>query len=261
MIQTLESVPTVVLLVLVVGGTAIVTAFLTYFVRTHVNEQVHSGNNEVAGFMFAGVSVIYGVLLAFIVLVVWQTFQDAAIVVEQEANTLVDIYRIGQELPEPYGTELKSDVAEYANRVINDEWPRMVNGDESPQVQETVEKVWNLHRELNSNLPSASNHPEKLFDLLVQLGNDRRIRLLDSRSELPGLMWALLIGGELATIAFTLYFRAPTSGAHLTMAALFAGLLAFVLVLIIELDSPFAGGIVIQPRAFQQALELFARLH
>src|SRR6476661_3477493 len=107
MIQSLESIPTLFLLLLVVGGTALVTAVLTWIIRTHVSERVHIGNNEVAGFLFAGVSVIYGVLLAFLVLVVWQTFQDAALVVEQEANTLVDIFRIGQELPTPFSTELE----------------------------------------------------------------------------------------------------------------------------------------------------------
>lgn len=260
MIQILESIPTPFLLVLVVGATALVTAAVTYFIRTHVSEQVHSGNNEVAGFMFAGVSVIYGVLLAFLVLVVWQTFQDTALVVEQEANTLVDIFRIGQELDTPYNTEIESYAVEYANRVVNDEWPLMVNGNESPGVEDTIEKFWTVHRAIEAAPTAPQNHTEKLFELLQDLGNKRRIRLLDSRTELPGLMWALLIGGGIVTIGFTFFFRAPTSAAHLSMAAMFAGLLAFVLVLIIELDSPFAGSVRLEPRAFQQALELFARL-
>src|SRR5689334_21793626 len=50
MIEILESIPTPFLLLIVVGGTALVTALLTYFIRTHVSEQVHIGNNEVAGF-------------------------------------------------------------------------------------------------------------------------------------------------------------------------------------------------------------------
>jgi hypothetical protein len=44
------------------------------------------------------------------------------------------------------------------------------------------------------------------------------------------------------------------------MGALFAGLVAFVLLLIIELDSPFAGEIKVEPLSFQQALDAFNRL-
>lgn len=260
MVYLLESIPTPLLLLLVVGGTGVLTAALTYFVRIHVNEQVHRGNNEVAGFMFAGVSVIYGVLLAFLVLVVWQTYQDTAVTVEQEANALTDIFRIGQELPEPYGSQVQNDAIEYANRVISDEWAVMALGRQSANVDETIEKFWTLHRMMDADPAKPEIHPQELFDTLEILGNTRRIRLLDSRSDLPPLMWALLIGGAGLTIGFTFFFRAPTTVAHLAMAALFGGLLAFVLILIVELDSPFNGSIRIEPHAFQQALELFARL-
>ena len=43
-----------------------------------------SSNNEIAGFKFATVGVIYAVLLAFAVIVVWEKFADAETAVVHE---------------------------------------------------------------------------------------------------------------------------------------------------------------------------------
>ena len=53
-------------------------------------------NNEVAGFKFATVGVLYAVLLAFAVIVVWEKFSDADKSVVQEAGAAATIYRIAE---------------------------------------------------------------------------------------------------------------------------------------------------------------------
>jgi hypothetical protein len=255
--ELLLTVPTPLLVLMVVGGSALLTAGVTYFVRMRVSEKIHQANNEVAGFLFSAVAVVYGVLLAFIVLVVWQTFLDAQVTVEREANIVVNLFRIGQELPEPYGAQLQEYATDYAQRVVDIEWSEMGYARSSPVVGGALENLWTVHRALHAANLDRDTHQEQFFQLLDDLGDERRIRLLDSRSELPGLMWVLLIGGGIVTLGFTLFLRAPTYQAHLLMAGMFAGLVAFVLVLIIELDTPFSGDVRIEPQAFRQALELF----
>ncbi len=256
----LLNVPTPLLILLIVGGSALITVAVTHFVRTHINEKIHRENNEVAGFIFAAVGVIYGVLLAFMVLVVQQSFENAQATVEHEANSLVTIYRLAQELPEPYRSELKRLAVEYGERVVNQEWEAMARGESSAEVDQTIEKVWELHQRLHTTKVELGSHASDFFQAVITLGNDRRIRLLQSRIELSSLLWVLLISGGILTIGFTLFLRAPNHIAHLLMAAMFAGLVAFVLLLIIELDNPFTGDVSVQPLAFQQALQLFARV-
>ena len=43
-------------------------------------------NNEIAGFKFATVGVIYAVLLAFAVIIAWERFSDAESAVVQESG-------------------------------------------------------------------------------------------------------------------------------------------------------------------------------
>ncbi len=252
--------PTPVLVLLIVGGSIALSVALTYLVRRRVDEQTHQANNEVAGFIFAAVGVVYGVLLAFMVLVVWQEFEEAQSSIEHEANVAVNIYRLAQELPAPYASRLQVDIVEYTERVVNQEWATMQTGDASPDVDATIEKMWTEHRALHeSNLP-LSSHEGELFDSIQSLTDLRRIRLLESRLEIPTLMWILLIGGAAVTLGFTLFLRAPNWKAHLLMAAMFSGLVAFVLLLIVELDNPFTGDVHVPPTAFQLALQLFSKL-
>ena len=51
-------------------------------------------NNEVAGFKFATVGVLYAVLLAFAVIVVWEKFNEAESNVALEAGAAVTLYRL-----------------------------------------------------------------------------------------------------------------------------------------------------------------------
>lgn len=251
---------TPVLILLIVGGTAAVTVVLTYIVRRLVDEQVHQANNEVAGYFFSAVAVIYGVLLAFMVLVVWQSYEDAGLTAENEANALVRVYRVGEDIQDPYGGQIRVLAEVYAQQVVNIEWDKMSRGDNSTEVDDTLDKLWAVHRQVHNDPTDVEGRASKLFDAVDDLGSQRRIRLLESSQQIPLLMWYLLILGGIGTLGFTLFLRAPNWKAHLLMAAIFAGLVAFVLVLIIELDNPFTGDIKITPIAFQQALATFARL-
>jgi hypothetical protein len=256
----LLSIPSYVLLPVILLGSALFAMAATYAVRKQVDEQVHKDNTEVAGFIFAAVGVIYGVLLAFMVLVVWQEYAEANVSAQHEANALANVYRLAGGFPDPFGPRLQAAAVHYGRTVVADEWPKMAVGEPSERATEAIESLWAIHRELHLDKATADEHEDDLFQSLERLSNERRIRLLASRDELPGLLWLLLIGGGLVTIGFTLFLRAPNSVAHLLMAAAFAALVAFVIFLIVELDNPFAGEVHVRPIALEQTLQLFEYL-
>ena len=64
-------------------------------------------NNEVAGFKFAVVGVFYAVLLAFVVIAVWEDFRKTEEAVRDEAKAAVDLHRITFALPVEGGGEIQ----------------------------------------------------------------------------------------------------------------------------------------------------------
>ena len=72
--------------VLVVGGVCLVSLVGFELVHRLVPAQSRQRHNDVAGFIYAALGVIYAVLLALVVIAVWQQYQAADATVEQEAK-------------------------------------------------------------------------------------------------------------------------------------------------------------------------------
>ena len=78
--------PTVVYGVLVVGGVCLLALGGFELVHRLVPASARQRHNDVAGFIYAALGVIYAVLLALVVIAVWEQYGAAKETVEQEAN-------------------------------------------------------------------------------------------------------------------------------------------------------------------------------
>ena len=72
----LTSRPVWVLILLLILATALAMTG-PFLVRSRVSLTQLRTNNEVAGFKFAVIGVLYAVLLAFVVIITWERFYDA----------------------------------------------------------------------------------------------------------------------------------------------------------------------------------------
>src|SRR5215213_11719260 len=79
-------------------------------------------NNEVAGFKFATVGVLYAVLLAFAVIIVWEKFSKAEDAVAQEAGAMATLYRLADGIGGDPGAALRSGVTRYAQVAMAEDW-------------------------------------------------------------------------------------------------------------------------------------------
>src|SRR5277367_2702651 len=82
----LSSLPIWQLVALVVVLPTAIAMAAQILIHRWVGFQKLARNNEIAGFKFATVGVIYAVLLAFTVIAVWEKFNEGEIAVEQEAG-------------------------------------------------------------------------------------------------------------------------------------------------------------------------------
>src|SRR5918997_4360927 len=79
---------TVVYGVLIVGGACLAAVAGLVLVQRLVPASIRKENNDVAGFIYAALGVIYAVLLALVVIAVWEDFGRGRVTVEGEANSL-----------------------------------------------------------------------------------------------------------------------------------------------------------------------------
>ena len=114
-----------VLLLFIFTGLAMTGPFL---VRLRIRLAHLRGNNEVAGFKFAVIGVLYAVLLAFVVIVSWERFYDAEKALAREAGAAATIYRLCPGLDESSCGAVHENLAAYLRSVLADDWPAMVRG-------------------------------------------------------------------------------------------------------------------------------------
>src|SRR4051812_21824674 len=70
------------------------------FLQRSVNRDELRESQEVAAAIYAVIGTIYAVILAFVVVVVWEQFNDADRVVHEEASHLGNLRQMAQAFPE-----------------------------------------------------------------------------------------------------------------------------------------------------------------
>jgi len=84
-------------------------------------------------------------------------------------------------------------------------------------------------------------------------------RVNDATEGIPGLLWAALIIGGLVTVGFVFLFGMPSLLARCTVLFCLTLVVGSLLLLIYELNYPFAGAIRVRPDAFELALSQMNR--
>jgi hypothetical protein len=212
-------------------------------------------HHEVAGFIIGVLGAIYAVLLAFVVVVVWNQFEDAKVTVGKEANQLNDLARMAQGFPEPSRQRTLGGLKIYAQAVVEDEWNTMSHGEPSPKAQAAMEDLWQIYREVDPQTNRESALYAESLDRLNGVSDSRRVRVHASREDVPLVVQILLWGGGLLAVAFTYFFGVKSIRSQSLMTAALAGQIAFILFLIVALDNPFHGYLRVSPEPMQQVLE------
>lgn len=255
MIAWLESLPTLLDGILIVGGFVVLSLGIGYIVATFTSREVRIAHNDLAGFILAVIGVIYAVLLAFVAISVWERFEQAQARTYEEAGALVTIYRDSESFPQ--AAALRSALRAYAASVVGVEWPRMKRGQPVPNEDAGLEQIDRDIRALSVSSARLQNIHAQMLAAIDTALSDRDVRLtVDSRG-INGLMWVVLVAGAIVTIGFTYLFGFARTLMQELMIGSLSLLIGLVLFLTIELDYPYRGGIAVQPAAFRTALETF----
>lgn len=243
--------------VLLVGAMVLLAVGGTVFLRRWIGAETLGRNNEVAGFIYAVIGVVYAVLLGLSAIIVWEQYEKARAVVEQEANEIADLYRDSRSFPEAVRKELEVRLRGYAEAVVAKEWPAMAQRKASPEAGQAYEQIWLVYYAFQPDTDQQKIWYAESLRKLNDLGDQRRLRLLAARSEgVPAVMWVVLLGAGVITIGFSLLFGTRSAAAHLLMTGGVGITIGLVLLSIIAMHQPFSGIARVDTEAFDQTLEI-----
>jgi|SRR5579884_108767 len=255
MFQTLAGLPVLAGATLFVGLVVLISVGGAVLFHRLTPHALLSEHNEIAGFVFAVVGVVYAVLLAFFAIGVWERFDAAEERTYDEASRLIAVYRKADLFPQ--GHFLRAELRTYTDLVINHEWQEMESGHHSREAEASAERIAFQVRHLAVRNAAQQNVHAAMIQSIDEALNDREDRTLRSAFGINRFLWDILIAGALATVLFAYLFAFRNVWSIVAIVGLLAFMLALVLYLIAAVNYPFRGEIRVGPEAFENALAIF----
>ena len=196
----------------------------------------------------------FGVIVGFSAYLVLDKYTASQTTVVNEAGTVRALYYLAGQFPESQRDQIQELLTSYARVVVDEEWPLMREGQQSPRAAALNQQI----TESVDGLQPSTNAEQALYSQALQrdyeLNQNRDSRLLYAREGLPPILWVVL--GVLAVIIvlFAYFVGMESARLHvLAVAALTAGF-GFTMFTIIALDQPFVGDLRVNPEAFEIVL-------
>src|SRR5579863_6385491 len=191
-------------LVVIGVWTGLSLAGLTIFHRL-VDVEMRHKDTETVGLTYAIVAVVYAVLIAFIVVDVFETFAKGDKIATAEANKLSNLMLDSAGLPPQMGEAVRSNLDQYIDIVVKSEWPSQQAGKLSEAV---FEPGWTSLAHLSTRLavfePATMGqnvNKGEMLHAMNDLMKARRSRILAAGEHLPAVVWQiLLLAGVVAEI-------------------------------------------------------------
>lgn len=206
--------------------------------------------------IFGVVATMLGIVLGFLVVVVWQQYQTVQQNVVAEANAVHALQRHIDMLPSDLAEPMQTQLREYIDTVITQEWPGLATGQESPKAQAEVDDLWAQAYALPNIETNEVEARSKIIDSLTVISQHHRTRIFDSRNVLPTYFWSIMLIFSFLIVVVVNLFSYKTLRLRLSATALMSFCIGLMFLLITFIDYPFSGDTKIQPVALQFVREL-----
>ncbi|MBW4717060.1 bestrophin-like domain [Saccharothrix obliqua] len=241
-----------------VGGAAVAAAVLAYLIRKYGPEEGRAANNEAAGQVFTIVGGLHAVLIAFVLISLFDTVNNADSAAYKEADGLVAATWAADALSPGTGEEVRRLSRDYARTVVDEEWPKMAAHD---KVETDGWSQLDRIRRVVSDAPATDewqvDRKKEAANQLWQVYQARQTRLEAADGGVSAVVWFVLVIGSVLTIGLPLLFGGPLMRTHVLIVATLAATITLLLYATYQLQNPYGGGAEIGPHAFQSALERF----
>jgi hypothetical protein len=233
-----------------------------FLVRKYYSHEIMQEHHAVAGPFLSIIATLYAVVVGFIVVDAMNSFQSARLNVEREANCIHDMWHLAQGIPDPVKSDMRKLCLEYADTMVNYEWPSMAAGQFSDQGHPIFTRLWHDVVGYQPKNDADSMFLSQMVTELQAAGDARHSRLLAARSSYDPAIWIVIGAGSVIVVVFTYFFGVQNIKMQALMTALVTIVVTLNLVAIDMFGTPFSGDVRVSSRAFQQCSDYFkSELH
>jgi hypothetical protein len=204
--------------------------------------------------------VLFALVVGFIAVEVWNTFDKAKTAVATEASALRAVVLLARNFPEEQRTRIDALINRHIEVAVQQEWPEMAHQHAtlSPLPTHLIEALHNVFALKPADDSQQAAKPEMISSLRTAL-DARRQRIVISESAVGAVKWVAILFQALCALVAIAMVHADNRRACAITLTLFATGVALSVLLIAAYSRPFTGEISVTPELLKQVIATEAK--
>ena len=214
----------------------------------------YKADNEVTGIVFNVLSLIYSLIITFVIVAVWQNYDDLNRTIEEESDHLNSVLIHSNLLPDSLQTPVTNAIIGYCEKVINVEW--QMQGNIERRRGSAIPSLRLMLYQAEENKTISSSVLSMMETDLINITRLHSERLSHTRAYVPELVWMVLVAGSVMVIAFSYFLTVESKSLRRIYLSFLWTLMGMSLFLIYMLDHPFIGSTQVSKAPYEAILKL-----
>ena len=220
-------------------------SLLKKFIFNKGEKDDSNATNDNISYYLSTFGVFYGIMFGLHTVGVWENYEAANHLVDEEASVIVAFYKDAEVLEQNCKVNLTIHIRDYTQYVYDVAWKNQAVGKAHTNGSYYLN---NFRDELMKCEPTTTKQ-EILFSELYAKYNEvlelRRQRLAFVDKQVPYIIWTLITIGALVTLITSSMFTFKNEKHHLLLNGLMGVTIGSFIFLVIMIDNPFKGEISI----------------
>ena len=243
---------------IVLGATAI-TVIAMLLVRRRAPEGSYFSDGDRASGVFGVLATGFSVLLAFIIFLGFESYDESRAGAEDEAVLVLQQVQTAQFLPEEQSSELTGELVCYARSVVGTEWPALEEGTLGDSINRWAPELYHTMRTVEPTSATEQSAYDRWMDQTAAREQARNARIHGAEGIIPHPLWLVLFVIATVIFGYMLFFadrgeRAVTQGMLMGSVTI---VLTSSLLILTFFNGPYGEGAgTLQPVAMERSLRL-----
>ncbi|MET1052202.1 MAG: hypothetical protein ABWX65_06150 [Mycetocola sp.] len=236
-----------------------ITIMAMLLVRRRAPEGSYFSDGDRASGVFGVLATGFSVLLGFIIVIAFQSYDESRTGAETEAAVVLQQIETAQFLPAETGEELTGELVCYARSVVGPQWAALEKGELADSIN-----PWGAEMFLTIRAADPQTSTEQsAYDRWMDQTGERELARLDRVHAAEGLvpvpLWIVLFTIFVVILVYMLFFADPAEGA-VTQGMLMGSvtlIITTLLILLVFFNNPHGPGLgQLRPTAMERSLRI-----
>jgi hypothetical protein len=215
-------------------------------------------NVDIVNITYPMIGAIYGVVLAFTIVLSWQNFGEAEQYTSSEATHLSQLWRNSQAFPCEEQKKIEQALLRYTRAVVDPCCDSLSSkGELSPVVNGAYQHIWRCYRAYTPGTDKEQIFYEVGLEQLNNVGIQRRYRTSSATAEISSVVWVFLCVGGMFTIVIPMLVRTRHPKMQIGLIGVMTFIITFSLWIIAALQYPYSGDVRVESDPFESLIISF----